>query len=324
MESHAWKWNGGLAEGWQGTLGPRMGALGPPLPSHASPSPGLRCCRSRRPAGHRRAAVALPDRTPSASQLSRRRSAAGAGRGGLRRGPRGSRCFARRPPLCKRSLCRRLCPAAPRLPRSADLERRTRRARRGAAVGRRGRRRAERWGRPRTDPPLPARPSPPLGGARGGRGGRPRVSLGLRHRPRSWRRRSGRYPGPGRRGVWGTRPRRALSLPSPRPELGARSARGFGPSVGLVASLRTQRRPGWSGAGGGRPGSAPARACGEGRRVSPGLRSRLSGRRNPQPSPCPAREPASPGLGRRGRLGAPWGRPGPGRLDLGRTPVGRG
>lgn len=56
-------------------------------------------------------------------------------------------------------------------------------------------------------PPLPGPPLPSAGWRRAGRG--PRVSLCLRHRPRSCRRPSGRYPGPGAGGAGhpGARPR---------------------------------------------------------------------------------------------------------------------
>lgn len=85
----------------------------------------------------------------------------------------------------------------------------------------------------------PRRPPPPTGPPRSGVGewGGVRVSLSLRHRPRSWRRRSGRYPGPS----WGVAKRRGNS--APRKALSRFSDHsGNGPGGGSGLAMEQGRR----------------------------------------------------------------------------------
>lgn len=92
--------------------------------------------------------------------------------------------------------------------------------------------------------PFPPPTGPPRSGA--GEWGGVRVSLSLRHRPRSWRRRSGRYLGPSwgvarRPGNWA--PRKALSRFSDR--WGNGPAGGSGPGTGERPELRGGRSASW-------------------------------------------------------------------------------
>lgn len=157
--------------------------------------------------------------------------------------------------------------------------------------------------------PSPCRAGPSRRCAEGGRGGRapgpPRVSLSLRHRPRSWSRRSGRYRGAAagsggrRRGVPGTRPREGTF-----PFLRSAGARGAGRGWALARARAAFPELGRaSGLSGGRAGSAPPwAAAGDSRELPRRAAASWCPRRSPFLTPDGFPEPAPPGSGE----GAVW------------------
>lgn len=166
--------------------------------------------------------------------------------------------------------------------------------------------------RPRPVPP-PDGPAPPRRGAEGGRGRAPRVSLSLRHWPRSWRRRSGRYPGPGLGwpGVPGTRSRESTFRPPPLGRSwGRREGRGLRPECGPPSFSWDARRPDYAGVGGLAPPCAAARALPHPTTGTAwrGLWPPVSA---PVSLPFPARLPGICPAGREARrqLGSPRGSP---------------
>lgn len=170
--------------------------------------------------GHARAAAALADPTLGAAQLSLLGSAPHRRRLGSKGAESSGVPPARSPP---RRLLGTVPPAEPHAPSRPAARMTCGRPGREAEAGRAK-------GRPRR--PLHPHPTgPPRSGA--GEWGGVRISLSLRHRPRSWRRRSGRYRGPswgvaGRRG--NSTPGKALSRFSVRSGKGA--AGGSGPRKG--------------------------------------------------------------------------------------------
>lgn len=225
----------------------------------------------------------FPDPTPSASQLSRRRSAPGAWEAEQGESPRGA-ASPRRPLFPSPSIS-----LEPGPPAGTTIG--------GVAPSRDGGREE-----PGLAPPLPGPPLPSAGWRRAGRG--PRVSLCLRHRPRSCRRPSGRYPGPGAgvRGVPGARPRESTVPFSAWPPAGE------GPSAGRFPSART-RRLGCAGVRTARPGPAWATARAPGNcpagPVPPGVRTGVLSLLLPAFRNLPRRA--------RGQLGAPRESPSAGR-----------
>lgn len=178
----------------------------------------------------------------------------------------------------------------------------------GWAVGRRSQ------GPPPRPVPPPAGPAPPRRGAEGGRGGAPRVSLSLRHWPRSWRRRSGRYSGPGGWGGGASRelvPGRALSPSSAWPELGAPG--GEGASARARAALLPLGRAAsglcWGRRGRPLPGLRRGLSPTPLRELPRGASRLLCPSLGPCPSPPGFPEPAPPGEKPGGNLGVRGGAP---------------
>lgn len=237
----------------------------------------------------------FPDPTPSASQLSRRRSAPGGWKAGQRLSPRGV------PPAAH-------SPDPPGIPLPTPGRSRDKWPCPGLGCGQ-----AEPRAAPRPVPP-PAGPAPPRRGAEGGRGGAPWVSLSLRHWPRSWRRRSGRYTGPGGWGGGASRelvPGRALSPSFAWPELGAPGGEGASARaraallpLGRAASGLCGGRRGWP-LPGLRRGLSPTPL----RELPHGASRLLCPSLGPCPSPPGFPEPASPGKKPGGNLGVRGGAP---------------
>lgn len=145
--------------------------------------------------------------------------------------------------------------------------------------------------RPRPVPP-PGGPASPRRGAEGGRGRAPRVSLSLRHWPRSWRRRSGRYPGPGA-GVAGcpgnSFPGEHFS-PSAWPELGPPGGEGASARAQATLLLRGRTASGLCGSRPGWPLPGPRRG------LSPTLLRELPGGASGLLCPSLCRCPSPPGF----------------------------